>query len=392
MENSKWRSDLTDVFHDNHVEKVPYYEGGCKFHATLEELELDDDYTFCEDLDTPVWVLTSDIWQSDITDKVYIDSDIMVTATDGSAATEAEFERSDYYRWCDDVQRYSDDYRFVEDLHEYYHNYESLYYCDRDGNYYYEEPYSSDGGCDHISDYHCSPYPEDLSGESKYTIGFEIEKTDILGNARMGDYIGSYEMFKGYETDSSCGVEAITNILPLDNEDGRNEVFEMMDDASDIINSDASTSCGCHTALSVKGMTSKDLFSKIRPYMSVVYALYRRRLRNSYCNHNMALIEDRGSYGSSTVRVRSNYIEVRLPSHISSVRQLKNRYDLFYLIVDATVNDEDWTSFINKVTPIIDKMYNINKEKRDEAISFIEPFRKYIVEGEIDEMIEEYIR
>ena len=45
---------------------------------------------------------------------------------------------------------------------------------------------------------------------AKYGIGFEVEKTSFARNAMK-----AMPLFAGYERDSSCGYEAVTNILPL---------------------------------------------------------------------------------------------------------------------------------------------------------------------------------
>ena len=77
-----------------------------------------------------------------------------------------------------------------------------------------------------IQSYHesCPPlnFNEGFKVKTKYkfSVGIEVEKDHFINeygeiaNDR-GDYVGRvYDLFSGFETDSSCGVEAITNILP----------------------------------------------------------------------------------------------------------------------------------------------------------------------------------
>ena len=86
-----------------------------------------------------------------------------------------------------------------------------------------------------VRDYHDSPEPRemhkgakggDIKGlksrqtrnliefegdySSKFTIGYEIEKTRLHRTC-----VKEYNLFKGFEQDRSCGFEAVTNILPL---------------------------------------------------------------------------------------------------------------------------------------------------------------------------------
>jgi len=125
-------------------------------------------------------------------------------------------------------------------------------------------------GRDRVRGYHGSPEPKfltkakkvDLKGiktgnitetgldeiESRFMIGFEIEKTSFHRRAVM-----EYPLFKGFETDSSCGVEAVTHVLPLlPKSIWRTKVFNMFVEAKKIISDEYSPSnrnCGGHITL-----------------------------------------------------------------------------------------------------------------------------------------------
>lgn len=246
-----------------------------------------------------------------------------------------------------------------------------------------------------ISSYHCSPPPFDLSKGSEYKIGFEVEKNEFDGGFMdEGDMIGEHLLFKGYELDSSCGVEAITNILPLvDPSDERYQsVMDMMDDAQDVIEyGETDDRCSCHATISVSSMSDAySLVSKIRPYMSVVYALFRHRLNNNYCNLNKKL-DQSNTDKYSTIRIKSDHFEIRLPSRLKSAKQLKRRYDLFYQVVHAGITDMPFDEFMEKIDPILKDMYSHNLPKYETVKSYIEPFRKYLVVDQIDEIISEFI-
>jgi len=97
---------------------------------------------------------------------------------------------------------------------------------------------------------------------SKFTIGFEVEKTRFSRGA-----VTEYALFAGFERDGSCGYEAITHILPLlPKGEWRNKVFNMMYEAKRIIEdsySPSNTSCGGHITLAVDGMDGEELM-KVR--------------------------------------------------------------------------------------------------------------------------------
>ena len=68
---------------------------------------------------------------------------------------------------------------------------------------------------------------------SRFTIGFEIEKNSFHRNA-----VREYPLFSGFERDVSCGLEAITNVLPLLPEGKwRNKVFDLFVQAEKILDS-----------------------------------------------------------------------------------------------------------------------------------------------------------
>ena len=121
--------------------------------------------------------------------------------------------------------------------------------------------------------------------ESKFTIGFEVEKNSFHRNA-----VKEYPLFSHFETDGSCGVEAITNVLPLIGRSvWRNKILSMFSEARDIVNDEFSPSnrdCGGHINLAVKGMSGDELADALRPFSGIIYALYRFRLKRSWCQAN----------------------------------------------------------------------------------------------------------
>ena len=125
--------------------------------------------------------------------------------------------------------------------------------------------------------------------KANYTIGFEFEKTSLHRDA-----IKEYPLFTGFETDASCGYEVVTHILPLlPASQWRTKIFSLFYDAEHIIDdnySPSDLSCGGHITIRVEGLTSQELAEKLRRNLGIVYALFRKRLRNSYCGHNLNLV------------------------------------------------------------------------------------------------------
>lgn len=243
----------------------------------------------------------------------------------------------------------------------------------------------------------------DNSGDysSKFTIGFEIEKNELHRDA-----LKEYPLFCGFETDGSCGYEAVTNILPLlPDSKWRDKVFALMDDASKIIEDTYSPSdqrCGGHITIAVEGLTGTQLMSRIRKNCGIVYALWRHRLKNRFCNANANMYptsrEPRSSQRRRTVNGFSRYsvatvkgdcLEFRLPHRVSSVKQLKLRYELFYEIVDFTINNPrtDHSKLLERLRPIIMKMYDNNLDRVDKVIGLASGFREFILTKTITEPV-----
>lgn len=243
---------------------------------------------------------------------------------------------------------------------------------------------------------------------SKYTIGFEIEKN------RFGhSYRKEYALFKGFESDSSCGVEAITNILPLlPASQWRNKIFDMIFKAKGILNDATSPSnfeCGGHITLKVNGMDALDFYKAIRLNSAILMSLFRKRLKNKYCRHNLRMeyrIGDTPSFNGGVsyrdwhnkyqfclLKGYEGLIEFRVPSRITSYKQMFRRYELMYHIVDFSITNPNgrFSTLLNKVKPTILSMYEGDTAKVDMLLSLAKDFRKFIKDGTISSSIEEFI-
>ena len=221
---------------------------------------------------------------------------------------------------------------------------------------------------------------------SKFTIGFEVEKNSFSRGA-----VTEYALFAGFERDGSCGYEAITHILPLlPKGEWRNKVFNMMYEAKRIIEdsySPSNTRCGGHITLAVDGMSGEELLNRLRKFSGVMYALFRRRLGNSYCSQN-PLMEANFAYHTryQVCLVKGNRVEFRLPSRVTGVKQMMRRYELCYTMLDFAVNrpNASFKTFVKAVSPIVMSMYGRDEAKCYEILRLSEAFNKMLRTGRIN--------
>ena len=283
---------------------------------------------------------------------------------------------------------------------------DEAYFNERDEDWVFDEEnarseYGPSDEC--IQEYHCGDNSENLTNGSNIAIGFEVEKIKLKGCDEVGDHIGCYDLFARYETDSSCGTEAITHVLPLSGvrSTSRKKVFEMIDEASEIIDGDCNKYCGGHITISAgKGsdsafsnpMKSIDLLERIKGNLSIVYALYRYRLNNSYCSGNKDLKPNiDGGYHVVKLKNRINAVEIRLFNRVINTTQLKLRYDLMYLIVRRSLDNVNFDEILKEVKPILMKMYENNEHKVENILELSVYFRTYLIADIIHESINCFI-
>lgn len=236
---------------------------------------------------------------------------------------------------------------------------------------------------------------------SRFTIGFEVEKTYFARGV-----VKEYELFCGFETDSSCGYEAVTHILPLlPPSKWRMKVFDMMFKAKSVIDSPCDTRCGGHINIGVYGHSGAEIMEKTRGYMGIVYALFRYRLKQNYCRYNPRLLNSNQlEHYSSTFETRyhnkyrvaldkMHILELRLPSRVENVKQLMRRYELMYELVDTSFNSPKTTfkSFLKKIHPILMRMYENDEYKVHQLKELAVDFQKYINTGFVSPLITPYI-
>ena len=269
-------------------------------------------------------------------------------------------EDNDELHYCDArdywVHPEDDNVIFCIDIDQYCLR-DDAYYCDLSADYYYYE--SNVATHDHtqtIQDYHCGVQPEFKTLElnqnvalSKYTIGFEVEKDCLRdGNADCGSLIEQQPLFSHWETDSSCGIEGITNVYSLDNSSQFiNDVRE-----SDYTNLETNGRCGGH--INFAHRENKLQYWHIRPWLGLIFSMWKKRLTNQYSSCNKKLNPYRGTdyhYGALVEkgRNRSNVrFELRLPNKVKDGDTLIRRFFLIQKLiecVDLYINEDfSWMS------------------------------------------------
>ena len=242
-----------------------------------------------------------------------------------------------------------------------------------------------------ISRYHGSPDEVKYRGLSPFLIGFEVEKTSIFGYRHEGGEIGERELFAGWELDGSCGVEGVTHCYDLLDPIVM-EMFEgHVDDASDVLAEPCDKTCGGHINISWLNRTPREALSAFKVYAPLWYALFRKRLNNTYCREDKK-IEDRG-IKYSPVRCKSFGIELRLPSRVINGKHLLRRARLVAITCRAMEENWSFNRLVRESRSILLKeAYNGDRKRYAKALRLARHFRIWMLDGIVHPDINEYTR
>jgi hypothetical protein len=302
--------------------------------------------------------------------------------TDGNG--NAFHSEGDTHVYCEDGEYWPrDECHYCESSNEYEHgDEEDCSDCSR-----------CNGSADHINEYHESPAPTfhgryDL-GYSGWGIGFEVEKNESPGgDSSEGDYIGSTDLFAGWECDGSCGIEGITHVYdPL----SKRTLFEQhVVQAQRWLDAPADNRCGGHINISSREHTPRELLSELRNYAPLWYAIYRNRLNNSYCVEDKKV--EHGTTKYSPLRTKSFGVELRLPPAVKNGDQLLRRFDLLAFACSAV--DEGWS--LNRYvrsckTLLFEQAYRGNRKQYAKILRLTRHFNRWFLDGHIHESIAQYV-
>lgn len=262
----------------------------------------------------------------------------------------------------------SDSVRYCEHYEEWFMEEDCQYDDDQDCYFHVDAPNRTNGDTrntrDFINDYHHGPTPNDYSntdtirtdvaGLDQFTIGFEIEKTRVNNRRGCGQAVSRQPLFSHWETDSSCGVEGITNIYNL----GDFDTFQKHVIASDYVDEPTGYDCGGHTNVAFKPNNICDFniqLEDISTFAGPIYSMYKKRLRNTYSSYNKKLnANNRERYGAIVMKRDPDRVEFRLPSRINNKRQLLRRFKLFQHLFSHIYN------YVENRDKYMDTMNTIN--------------------------------
>lgn len=261
----------------------------------------------------------------------------------------------EYVVWCEDEDQYA--------------HIDNCRYCDERDGYYSEDDYYEYRSHSRINDYHCGVTPEKYLANpndqlGQYTIGFEVEKTGINGDTSGN--IEQQPLFSHWERDSSCGVEGITHVYSLNNDD----VFYEHLNTSDYIDQDVDRRCGGH--INVAHIKNQLEMWHFKPWMGLIWSIWRYRLKNQYSNRNKKVNPYMGRdhhYGALVEKGRSDAkrFEIRLPSRVHDKWCLRRRYQLMQHLM--TCIDDYMHERFDRIakTTFVDKHMGIPNSVADNA-------------------------
>jgi len=278
-------------------------------------------------------------------------------------------------RLSDFIYNDTENYIYCEDVDDYEHT-DNVYYSESDCTYYAERP----SGPEYICEYHRSPDAKTVYNPNpnshKYSIGFEVEKNYIDGKKEVGDHIGDYKFFAGFETDASCGVEGVSNIYCLQH--GYDTLLDHTKEAKDILDEkDVDSDCGGH--INVSGPSDIVNLCNVRKYAGLLFAMYRYRLQKSYSSSNKKMHEYDKRVKYSAIREKNDYVgidrtlvEFRLISRVEHSNQILFRYKLIQRLIQGIEKGLSFEEYLNSNQPLLKSIYSEEKLYRinSMAISF----------------------
>ena len=269
----------------------------------------------------------------------------------------------------------NEDICYCEDSGE-YELQDDCYYSDIDNRYYSNSdnlPENKKG----LKGYHDSSI--DFKNEnSKYRIGFEIEKEDSNFNnfEKLRD-IG-WDAERDGSLDSSTGFEIVSAVYDLMD---LKRLKEDTNEIKDFINADYSRSCGGHINISIENLTNIQVFNLIKGYAPLIFAMYYGRIENTYCKAKKVELNDMERYSAFNFTKRNGILEIRIFSAVPNLETLIFRTELLQFMFKNTrkgsasvigmLLNED-----SKLTKLLKNVYSDEKYKKliDRTIKYTDVY------------------
>lgn len=220
----------------------------------------------------------------------------------------------------------SDDVVYAEDCNDYYHvgDIGNYVFQHSDGCYYTEEERT-----ERCHSYHSGYRPMLTTEDTKFTVGFEVEKEDeqVLDNWDLDDVDDTkWSREEDGSLDGFSGFELVSPTYDLMTDDLDNAVAT--DILSAHINAKYSDNCGGHINFGIKGLDGQEVYDKVKGFVPVLLSLYQSRLRSRWCPAKKSYNDSK----YSAVVIKGSYIEFRAPSAVISVTNLLWRRDLLRIM------------------------------------------------------------
>jgi hypothetical protein len=171
--------------------------------------------------------------------------------------------------------------------------------------------------------------------DAKFTIGFEIEKEDDdAGMIHYEDLYDETQWIKEHDgsLDDDTGYELVSPAFNL-YDDGLEKDINSDDRLVKLINADKSSSCGGHINVAAKDYDTEQLFEGLSHFFPLLYSLYDGRLDRNYSKAKKKhKYYDKDKY--SAIYIKSEVLEFRIFSAVSSVDNLLWRRDLMRIMCD----------------------------------------------------------
>tara|TARA_R100001460_G_scaffold26114_3_gene52722 strand:- start:10026 stop:11546 length:1521 start_codon:yes stop_codon:yes gene_type:complete len=335
-----WRvAKLEDTRYNNYRE-IHMLDSDCAWCEELEEYDLKDNLWWSEE--NSQWINTS---------------------------------RTERFRYCEDIDQWL--------------SIDECFYCD------FTDTWKSTPPENRVLSYHYRTPPNPIKEPigAKWTIGFEIEKESVYNEetgqtvTSEGDPIEDQPFFWKWETDSSVGIEGVSNAYDLfESKEIRQDVR-----LSNYIDAPVDTKrAGGHVSIKCNEYTRSFGLADIRPYAGLIYALWRHRLKSEYCSKNKKLDEEAYLDRYDVIRVRgANFLEFRLPSRVKNKKQLIWRYKLFHCTIRAMQESKSFDEYLRNTSSLLDEVYGL--EKKDKILRLAKSFENYLINGVISSNISEFI-
>jgi len=230
----------------------------------------------------------------------------------------------DYYRCIDSLRNQGYMYSERQDEWVYEDNWDSDIHEYRD-----EDDEANNAG------YHSLPRQTRFDSSAKFTVGFEIEKEDSdmadLDYDRLYRNTGWIKEKDG-SLDDSIGYELVSPAFNLFDDKMEIEIGKSQE-LRDLINAEHSSDCGGHINLGSTIYTTEQLFEGVSGFFPLFYSMYEHRIDKNYSKAKKKHeYYNRDKY--SSIYIKPNVVEIRIPSAVRSVNNLLWRRDLMRIIVD----------------------------------------------------------